>query len=220
MKIHREGFGIILSAVTLSIVITALSLSFVYPSNLLLFWLIEIINLFVLLLIVQFFRIPNRHSHVEENDIICPADGKIVVIEETFEKEFFNDKRIQISIFMSPLNVHANYHPISGKVLYSKYHPGKFLVAWHPKSSEENERTTFVVEHSSGKKILFRQIAGALARRICYYLNDGQSVKSSEEFGFIKFGSRIDLFLPVGSKINVKIGDKVKAKLTKIGTLV
>ena len=150
---------------------------------------------------------------------MCPADGKVVVIEEVEETEYFKDKRIQLSIFMSPLNVHANYFPISGRVCYSKYHPGLFLVAWHPKSSTDNERSTFVVEDDHGTKILFRQIAGALARRICYYAQTGDKVTQGEEFGFIKFGSRVDIFLPLGTKIDVKLEDKVKAKLTKLATL-
>lgn len=185
-------------------------------------WLFLLLTLGVLVmayLIIQFFRIPNRTCVYSETDIMCPADGKVVVIEEVEETEYFHDKRIQISIFMSPLNVHANYSPISGTVKYVKYHPGLFLVAWHPKSSTENERSTFVVQHASGQEILFRQIAGAVARRICYYLQPAQPIKSGEEFGFIKFGSRIDLFLPLDSKINVKIGEKVKAKLTKLGEL-
>lgn len=170
-------------------------------------------------LIIQFFRIPKRVCIYTENDIMCPADGKVVVIEEVEETEYFKDKRVQISIFMSPMNVHANYNPVSGIIKYVKYHPGLFLVAWHPKSSTENERTTMVVEHASGKEILFRQIAGAVARRICYYITPGQKVKTGEEFGFIKFGSRIDVLLPLDCKINVKIGDVVKAKLTKLGEL-
>lgn len=185
-------------------------------------WLFVLLSLGVLTmayLIIQFFRVPNRTCVYGENDIMCPADGKVVVIEEVEESEYFNDRRIQVSIFMSPLNVHANYNPISGIVKYVKYHQGLFLVAWHPKSSTDNERSTMVIEHASGKEVLFRQIAGAVARRICYYLNVNQSVKTGDEFGFIKFGSRIDLFLPINSKINVKIGDVVKAKLTKIGEL-
>lgn len=185
-------------------------------------WLFILLSLGVLVmayLIIQFFRVPKRMCIYSENDIMCPADGKVVVIEEVEEGEYFKDKRIQVSIFMSPLNVHANYNPISGLVKYVKYHPGLFLVAWHPKSSTDNERSTMVVQHASGKEVLFRQIAGAVARRICYYLGENQSVKTGEEFGFIKFGSRIDLFLPLDSKINVKIGDVVKAKLTKIGEL-
>ena len=153
-------------------------------------------------------------------DIVCPADGKVVVIEETEEAEYFKGKRIQLSIFMSPLNVHANYFPISGITKYVKYHPGLFLVAWHPKSSTDNERTTIVVEHKNGTEVLFRQIAGAVARRICYYTEVGRNAKQGEEFGFIKFGSRIDVFLPLGTKIDVKIGDNVKAKLTRLGSFV
>ena len=151
-------------------------------------WLFILLSLGVLVmayLIIQFFRVPKRTCIYSENDIICPADGKVVVIEEVEEGEYFKDKRIQVSIFMSPLNVHANYNPISGLVKYVKYHPGLFLVAWHPKSSTDNERSTMVVEHASGKEVLFRQIAGAVARRICYYLGENQSVKTGEEFGFI-----------------------------------
>jgi phosphatidylserine decarboxylase len=170
-------------------------------------------------LIIQFFRVPKREFQGLDNEIISPADGKVVVIEEVDETEYFNDRRIQISIFMSPLNVHANFNPISGIVKYIKYHPGLFLVAWHPKSSTDNERSTFVVEHASGKQVLFRQIAGAVARRICYYIQPGDKVKAGEEYGFIKFGSRIDLLLPLDTKLNVKIGDKVKGQLTKIGEL-
>ena len=154
-----------------------------------------------------------------DTDVMCPADGKVVVIEEVEETEYFKDRRIQVSIFMSPLNVHVNYNPISGLIKYVKYHPGLFLVAWHPKSSTDNERTTIVIEHASGKEILFRQIAGAVARRICYYVQVGQKVRTGEEFGFIKFGSRIDVFLPLNCKINVKIGDTVQAKLTKLAEL-
>ena len=185
-------------------------------------WLFALLTIGVLVmayLIVQFFRVPERTCVYNENDIMCPADGKVVVIEEVVEGEYFKDKRIQVSIFMSPLNVHANYNPISGLVKYIKYHPGLFLVAWHPKSSTDNERSTMVVEHASGKEVLFRQIAGAVARRICFYMQEKQQVKTGEEFGFIKFGSRIDLFLPINSQINVKIGDVVQAKLTKIGEL-
>ena len=185
-------------------------------------WLFLVLTLGALVmayLIIQFFRIPKRTCTFTDTDIMCPADGKVVVIEEVEETEYFKDKRIQISIFMSPMNVHANYNPISGEVTYVKYHPGLFLVAWHPKSSTENERTTMVVHHSSGKEVLFRQIAGAVARRICYYIRPEQQVTTGEEFGFIKFGSRIDVFLPIGTKINVNLGDVVKGKLTKLGEL-
>ena len=185
-------------------------------------WLFLLLSLGALVmayLIIQFFRVPNRVFSYTDNDILCPADGKVVVIEEVTESEYFKDRRIQVSIFMSPMNVHVNYNPISGLIKYVKYHPGLFLVAWHPKSSTDNERTTMVIEHSSGKEVLFRQIAGAVARRICYYVQPGQTVKTGDEFGFIKFGSRVDVLLPLDCKINVKIGDMVKAKLTKIGEL-
>ena len=210
--------------ITTLIIVVALSFLdfwFLYSNEKFIFYyLIQLFLLVFLYLIVQFFRIPHRKSEFREMDIVCPADGKVVVIEETEETEYFKGKRIQISIFMSPLNVHANYFPISGITKYVKYHPGLFLVAWHPKSSTENERTTIVVEHKNGVEILFRQIAGAVARRICYYTEIGDKAKQGEEFGFIKFGSRIDVFLPLGTKIDVKIGDKVKAKLTRLGSFV
>jgi phosphatidylserine decarboxylase len=150
-----------------------------------------------------------------EEKIVAPADGKVVVIEETYEPEYFKDKRLQVSIFMSPLNVHVNRNPISGEVKYMKYHPGKYLVAWHPKSSTENERTTMVIGNSK-MELLVRQIAGALARRICYYVKEGDTVMQNDEFGFIRFGSRVDLFFPVGTKIDVKIGEIVKGGITVI----
>lgn len=185
-------------------------------------WLFILLSLGALVmayLIIQFFRIPKRECVFDPNDIMCPADGKVVVIEEVEETEYFKDKRIQMSIFMSPMNVHANYNPISGIVKYVKYHKGLFLVAWHPKSSTDNERSTFVIEHASGQEVLFRQVAGAVARRICYYVEENQTVETGSEFGFIKFGSRIDVFLPLGTPLDVKIGDKVQGKLTKLGTL-
>lgn len=218
MTFHKEGHRIM--AATFVVVALLSYINFHYLGCCLLLCVpIQLILFVFLFLIFQFFRIPNRTSTLSGNDIICPADGKVVVIEETEETEYFKDKRIQISIFMSPLNVHANYYPISGNVNYVKYHPGKFLVAWHPKSSTENERSTVVIRHDSGKEILFRQVAGALARRICLYAEKGETVKGANEFGFIKFGSRIDLFLPLGTQINVKIGDVVKGRITKIGEL-
>lgn len=220
MKLHREGTSIIIIAI---LILSGIHLGnyflFQWSGWFILYLLLSIGELVMLYLVVQFFRIPKRECVFDENDIICPADGKVVVIEEVEETEYFKDKRIQISIFMSPMNVHANYNPISGLIKYVKYHKGLFLVAWHPKSSTENERSTFVIEHKSGKEVLFRQIAGAVARRICYYVAPDQKVTTGEEFGFIKFGSRIDLFLPLDSTIDVKIGDKVKSKLTKIGKL-
>lgn len=219
MKLHREGFGIMLVASLIALILSFLNfLAFSHEKKIIIPLLLELLIVTFFLLIAQFFRIPKRICQFGENDIVCPADGKIVVLEETNESEYFKDKRIQISIFMSPLNVHANYFPISGITKFMKYHPGLFLVAWHPKSSTDNERTTIVVEHKNGTEVLFRQIAGAVARRICYYTEIGLNAKQGEEFGFIKFGSRIDVFLPIGTIINVKIGDKVKAKLTRLGT--
>lgn len=220
MTIHREGYLIILiSTLILGAIQVGNYFLYAWLDWLWLFILLTIGVLVMMYLVIQFFRIPKREVHFKENDILCPADGKVVVIEEIEETEYFNDNRIQISIFMSPLNVHANYNPISGIIKYVKYHPGLFLVAWHPKSSTDNERSTMVTEHSSGKEVLFRQIAGAVARRICYYVQPNQKVTTGEEFGFIKFGSRIDIILPIDTKIDVKIGDKVKGRITKIGEL-
>lgn len=220
MKLHREGYLII--AIGLLILIGIQFLNFLLWLAVGWLWLFLLLTVGVLVmayLIIQFFRIPKILFQGADNEIISPADGKVVVIEEVEETEYFNDRRIQISIFMSPLNVHANFNPISGIVKYAKYHAGLFLVAWHPKSSTDNERTTFVVEHPTGKEVMFRQIAGAVARRICYYIEPGDQVKAGEEYGFIKFGSRIDLLLPLDTKIDVKIGDKVKGRITKIGSL-
>lgn len=220
MTLHREGY--------LIMAVGLLILSGIQAGNYLLYaftgwlWLFILLTAGVLImayLIIQFFRVPSRRCMYTDTDVFCPADGKVVVIEEVEETEYFKERRIQVSIFMSPLNVHVNYNPISGIIKYVKYHPGLFLVAWHPKSSTDNERTTVVVEHSLGKEILFRQIAGAVARRICYYVQEGQKVRTGEEFGFIKFGSRVDVFLPLNCKINVKIGDNVQAKLTKLAEL-
>jgi phosphatidylserine decarboxylase len=220
MTLHREGAAtIILGSLVLGGLQWANYWLFTQTTWLWLFLLLSLGFLVVFYLIVQFFRIPNRTFTCTESDILCPADGKVVVIEEVEETEYFKDRRLQVSIFMSPLNVHANYFPISGIVNYVKYHKGLFLVAWHPKSSTDNERSTVVVKHSSGQEVLFRQVAGALARRICYYAKEGQTAGAGEEFGFIKFGSRVDLFLPIGTPLNVKIGEDVKAKLTKLGKL-
>jgi phosphatidylserine decarboxylase len=219
MTLHREG--------TTTIIIAVIILGLIQWGNYWLYTKTEWLWLFILLsagalvmlyLVVQFFRIPKRTFTFTDSDILCPADGKVVVIEEVEETEYFKDRRIQVSIFMSPLNVHANYFPISGLVKYVKYHKGLFLVAWHPKSSTDNERSTVVVQHSSGQEVLFRQIAGAVARRICYYAKEGQTAETGQEFGFIKFGSRVDVFLPLGTKLDVKIDQDVKAKLTKLGS--
>ena len=219
MKLHREGFSILLISLFISIAIGITNYLLFSSECLWLFISIEALNFVLLILIVQFFRIPKRHKHYESDQIVCPADGEVVVIEETLETENFNDKRIQISIFMSPLNVHANYYPVNGTVCYQKYHPGKFLVAWHPKSSTENERTSMVIKTADGSEILVRQIAGAMARRICYYNEIGSVAKQGEEFGFIKFGSRIDVFLPLNTTLSIEIGEKVQGKLSILGKL-
>lgn len=220
MKIHREGYLIIIIGVII-LGLIELGNYFLYKHLdwLWLFILLTVGVLVMLYLIVQFFRVPTINNVYLDDEIVCPADGKVVVIEEVEETEYFQDKRIQISIFMSPLNVHANFNPIAGLVKYVKYHPGLFLVAWHPKSSTDNERSTIVIEHKTGQEVLFRQVAGAVARRICYYVQPGQNVQAGKEFGFIKFGSRIDIFLPLGSDISVNIGDVVKGRITKLGKL-
>tara|TARA_B100000959_G_C14838171_1_gene564852 strand:- start:294 stop:947 length:654 start_codon:yes stop_codon:yes gene_type:complete len=205
---HKEGFKIIVFTFFITSGLSLLSEYFI--ENKILEKTIQIISLFSLILILQFFRNPKRKTIVNKNHIIAPADGKIVIIQEVFEKEYFKDKRLQISIFMSPLNVHVTRYPISGEVVFNKYHPGKYLVAWHPKSSEKNERTSIVLKNKTMGEILYRQIAGAVARRIVNYAKKGNDIKQGEDAGFIKFGSRIDLFLPAKIKINVAIGQKVK----------
>ena len=219
MTLHREGTSIILISLAVSAALGVLNGVYLFPISNILGSCFFLLLLVMLVLVIQFFRIPKRQNTYELNEITCPADGKVVVIEETTETEYFKDKRIQVSIFMSPLNVHANYYPIKGTLPFVKYHPGKFLVAWHPKSSTDNERTTIVVKNEDGKEILIRQIAGAVARRICYYGQANDKVEQAGELGFIKFGSRVDLFLPLETKINVKLGQSVQAKLTSIGFL-
>ena len=205
MKLHKEGFTIILIT---TLVLGAINVPLqIYFSDNIASTIVLVISLLLYLAIVQFFRHPNRNIPTGENLIIAPADGKVVVIEEVVESEFYKDKRRQVSIFMSPINVHVNRYPVSGKVAYQKYHPGKYLVAWHPKSSTENERTTVVVESAKGS-ILFRQIAGALAKRIVCYAKEGAEAKMGAEYGFIKFGSRIDLFLPLDAEICVEMNQK------------
>ena len=177
------------------------------------------VSIILFLLIVQFFRNPKRLTQLNNAHIVAPVDGKVVAIEEVFEKEYFKDKRLQVSIFMSPINVHVTRHPVGGTVTYSKYHPGKFLVAWHPKSSEENERTTVVVKNEMAGEILDRQIAGAMAKRIVNYAEEGSEVIQGSDSGFIKFGSRVDVFLPLGTPINVKLNQKVKGGLSVIANV-
>ena len=185
-------------------------------------WLVKTLQIGLLvlfILIIQFFRNPKRNTQMDDAHVISPVDGKVVVIEEVQESEYFNDKRIQVSVFMSPVNVHVTRYPIGGKVLFSKYHPGKYLVAWHPKSSEKNERTTVVVENSKFGKVLYRQIAGFMARRIVNYAKKDQIVVQGNDAGFIKFGSRVDLFLPLDTKLNVKLNQKVRGGETVIAKL-
>ncbi|NOR28234.1 MAG: phosphatidylserine decarboxylase family protein [Lutibacter sp.] len=205
---HKEGYTIILISTFVvggGIILTDNLISINWLNK-----LIAIVLLLFYIIVLQFFRNPKRNTILNEQHIIAPVDGKVVVIEEVFEKEYFKDKRLQVSIFMSPINVHVTRYPISGKVNYSKYHPGKYLVAWHPKASEENERTTIVVQNNTVGEILYRQVAGALAKRIVNYAKTSENVIQGEDAGFIKFGSRVDLFLPLNSKINVKLNDKVR----------
>ncbi|MGY0393140.1 phosphatidylserine decarboxylase family protein [Bizionia sp. KMM 8389] len=205
---HKEGHKIILG--TLIIVVALFLVTDTYVILPWLNMLIMIALLVFLLLILQFFRNPKRQTSYDDLHVVSPVDGKVVVIEEVFEKEFFNDKRLQVSVFMSPVNVHVTRFPIAGKVVYSKYHPGKYLVAWHPKASEENERTTVVVENETYGPVLYRQVAGALAKRIVNYAKEGQQVNQGSDSGFIKFGSRVDLFLPLDTNINVVLNQKVR----------
>lgn len=217
MKFHREGSKIMIGLfVVLTLINVALALlidnAWIGPS-------VGIASLIIFILVAQFFRVPKKHMNAADNEVVCPADGKVVAIEEVHESEFLNRKAIQISVFMSPLNVHVNYNPISGVVKYFKYHEGLYLVAWHPKSSTDNERTTVVTEDAQGRQVLFRQIAGAVARRICWYVEEGSEVDQGQEFGFIKFGSRVDILLPSDSEVKVKIGDKVKGVETILARL-
>jgi phosphatidylserine decarboxylase len=216
MTIHKEGFKILGGTLLLSTVLVGGAfLIFESPLG----WILTAIACgIIFLLFLQFFRLPFRQNRASENELVAPCDGKVVVIEEVEEPEYFKGKRIQVSIFMSPLNVHANYYPVNGVVNYQKYHPGKFLVAWHPKSSTENERSTVVVKNAK-VTILLRQIAGALARRIVTYSQKGDVVNQNEELGFIKFGSRVDMFLPIGTKVDVKIGDVVQGGVSRIATI-
>ncbi|MFH6604764.1 phosphatidylserine decarboxylase family protein [Maribacter algicola] len=215
---HREGQTIILT--TFFLVITAVLVSQFYLDITWLRWAIQIIAVLILVLILQFFRNPKRVPVKSFDEVLAPVDGKVVVIEEVEDPEYFKDKRIQVSIFMSPVNVHVTRYPVSGSIKYSKYHPGKYLVAWHPKSSLENERTTVVVNTPKFGDILYRQIAGAMARRIVNYAEEGQSVQQGDDAGFIKFGSRVDLLLPLNAAIAVKLDQKVVGAKTCIATVI
>lgn len=214
MTIHKEGYTIIGITMALLMVLNALSFHF-FADWFLLKVFIVFASLVFLFLILQFFRSPKRNQSMGEKLVIAPCDGKVVVIEHTTENEYYKDKRLQVSIFMSPVNVHINWYPISGIVKYLRYHEGKYLVAWHPKASTENERTTMVLEKGPFS-LLVRQIAGALAKRIVYYPHEGDMIKQGAELGFIKFGSRMDIFLPADTKVNVKIGDKTIGGVTVI----
>src|SRR5215213_11032616 len=213
MKIHKEGFQTIVISTIIAAVVVLLTVLLVMPRYPVTGWIIAVGIMGLLIFILSFFRIPNRSYTEGEDVIIAPCDGTVVVIEEVEADEYFKDKRLQLSIFMSPLNVHVNRNPVSGEVLYSKYHKGKYLVAWHPKSSTENERHS-VVYHREGKELLVKQIAGALAKRIVNYLKPGDEVMQGTEMGFIKFGSRVDLLLPLDAKVEVKINQKVKGGVT------
>lgn len=219
MKIHREGYTIIGITVVLLLLVNILVLYF-FPGQPEYILPVMAGSVVVFLLIIQFFRYPSRDLTRSENCIVCPADGKVVVIEKTFEPEYFKDERMQVSIFMSPVNVHANWYPISGKISFLRYHKGKKLVAWHPKSSTENERTTIVIQKENKTEILIRQIAGALANRIVYYPQEGDMIRQSAELGFIKFGSRVDLYLPLNTKINVHLDQKVTGGMDIVAELV
>lgn len=211
---HKEGSKIIFISLTVFVVLL-LGSAYVFTNP----WIlkpVQYVLLALLLLVLQFFRNPNRSIQANDDVIVAPVDGKVVVIEEVFEPEYFKDKRLQVSIFMSPINVHVTRYATSGKVKYSKYHPGKYLVAWHPKASTENERTTVVIENRVFGEIMYRQIAGALAKRIVNYAEEGMNVRQGDDAGFIKFGSRVDLYFPLGTNIQIKIGQKAVGNKTII----
>jgi phosphatidylserine decarboxylase len=213
---HKEGYKIIFIAILSFIVVLLLADKFVSIA-----WLriaIQLVFVFLFVMILQFFRNPNRKIMPNDNYFLAPVDGKVVVIEEVFEEEYFKDKRLQVSIFMSPINVHVTRYGASGKIKFSKYHPGKYLVAWHPKASTENERTTVVIETSAFGEVLYRQIAGALARRIVNYAEEGQQVVQGEDAGFIKFGSRVDIYFPLGTKVDVALKQNAVGNQTVIAS--
>lgn len=218
MSIHKEGRVFLLILFILLLAINFLIYS-LFPTQNRLHWILGIGSIIVFGLVLQFFRNPIIQIIPDEKNVLAPADGKVVAIEQTQEKEYFNGEKKQISIFMSPLNVHVNRNPISGMVKYFKYHTGKYLVAWHPKSSTDNERTTIVVRTPNGPEVMVRQVAGAVARRIKYYIKEGDVVSQGEEFGFIKFGSRVDVLLPPDTQVMVKVGDKTQAGKTIIAKL-
>ncbi len=218
MKFHREGYVSLVMALVFAIAFSA-AILYMFPDYHYLHIFSYAVGTFLIIVILQFFRHPNRIINQDANHIISPADGKVVVIEEVEETEYFKDKRLQVSIFMSPINVHVNRYPISGEVTYVKYHPGLYLVAWHPKSSTDNERTSIVVKKDEKFSLMMKQIAGALARRIVYYCKEGDKAEQGGEMGFIKFGSRVDLLLPLGTKINVELNQTVTGGETVIATI-
>ena len=209
---HKEGFNIIIISFFITVIFGVLSEYLIESKNLK--TTLQVVILIILILVLQFFRNPNRPALEKKDLLVSPVDGKIVSISEIYEDEYFNDKRLQISIFMSPINVHVTRFPVSGKIIYSKYHPGKYLVAWHPKSSKLNERTTIVIENQFLGKVMYRQIAGTVARRIVNYAIENQAAVQGEDAGFIKFGSRVDIFLPPDTKLKIKNGQKVKGGIT------
>jgi phosphatidylserine decarboxylase len=216
--LHKEGKATILITLMVLFALNA-GIQFLLPENVIVQNIVLGISVVLLVIVLQFFRNPSITPTIGDNLVISPADGKVVVIEEVEESEYFNGKRLQISVFMSPFNVHVNRNPIGGLVKYFKYHKGLYLVAWHPKSSTENERTTTVIQHKNGTEVLFRQIAGALAKRIVWYVKEGEYVAQTGEMGFIKFGSRVDVFLPVGTKVSVALNQKVKGGKTILAEL-
>jgi phosphatidylserine decarboxylase len=218
MTIHKEGYRSIVIGFIIFAVLNLLSFYFISFHSPLISWLIFVGTFGLLVFLISFFRLPKRLLPVEAGRVVAPADGKVVVIEEVFDEEYFQEKRLQISVFMSPANVHVNRNPITGEVVYSKYHKGKYLVAWHPKSSTENERHSVVLRNESGD-VLVKQIAGALAKRIVNYLQVGQRVEQTAEMGFIKFGSRVDMLLPLGTEVNVKLNENVRGGVTIIATM-
>lgn len=218
MKIHKEGRSIVRNTAIFSILLFALALYLMNHHK----WIalfVAVVAVAVFILVLQFFRNPKRSLSRNNDYVMCPADGKVVAIEETTEEEYFKDKRLQVSVFMSPFNVHANWYPVGGKIKFVRYHKGKKLVAWHPKSSTENERTTIVIQKEDNSEILIRQIAGALANRIVYYPMEGDLIRQCAELGFIKFGSRVDVFLPLSADINVELNQKVKGGVDVLAVL-
>jgi phosphatidylserine decarboxylase len=218
MKIHKEGYGSISASALVLVVVIAL-INYFFPQQTLYHYLIYTALLVTFGIVLRFFRLPARELMLDADIVLCPADGTIVAIEETFVDEYFKDRRLQVSVFMSPNNVHVNRYPVSGRIVYTNYWPGSFLVAWHPKSSTENERNTVVIDHHKYGPIMVRQIAGALARRIVCYAQTDERIQQGRELGFIKFGSRVDLFLPLNASVSVAIDQKVQGGITEIARL-